>query len=136
MKAKLLNYFHCSLIKKKMKTTSRIPLDLTIFTILKISGDKSSKSTISSNSAATHNIYTEMPQNDVSVVGRSASLHDHACYLFENPQEVDNEGFFYSPGYPGFYPNNTDCVLVLTGMKNVSRYLLELKTLLLSFPLY
>lgn len=35
------------------------------------------------------------------------------CYRFTNVDKVKQE--FYSPDYPDNYPNNTDCVLILTG---------------------
>lgn len=39
-----------------------------------------------------------------------------ACTPFVNVTRIsENEGYFFSPGYPSNYPSNIDCFLVLEG---------------------
>lgn len=78
---------------------------LVIYSLLKLIADDRALSELTTK-------LTELPQNDMSETRTMVSQTD-PCHAFSNADFDRQE--FYSPGYPEFYPNHTDCVLVLEG---------------------
>lgn len=47
---------------------------------------------------------------------------EDACKPFEEGDETSRE--FYSPGWPGTYPNHTECVRILEGKKQAGFFVI------------